>query len=45
MNYNNTIHSLIKLPPVKASLKKNESFVEQNLRERGNKLKGKFHSK
>ena len=40
--YNNRIHSLTKLTPIQASLKKNEGFVYKNLIDKRNKNKPKF---
>ena len=40
--YNNRIHSSIKLTPIQASLKKNEGFVYKNLLDKRNKIKPKF---
>ena len=40
--YNNKVHSSTKLTPTQASLKKNESFVYQNLLDKRKKMKPKF---
>ena len=40
--YNNRIHSSTKLPPVQASLKKNEGYVYINLLDKRKKVKPKF---
>ena len=40
--YNNRIHSSTKLTPIKASLKKNESYVYKNLLDKRKKIKPKF---
>ena len=40
--YNNKVHSSTKLTPTQASLKKNESFVYQNLLDKRKKIKPKF---
>ena len=40
--YNNRIHSSIKLTPIQASLKKNEGFVYKNLLDKRKKVKPKF---
>ena len=40
--YNNRIHSLTKLTPIQASLKKNEGFVYKNLLDKRNKIKPKY---
>ena len=40
--YNNRIHSLIKLTPTQASLKKNEGYVYKNLLDKRKKIKPKY---
>ena len=40
--YNNRIHSLTKLTPIQASLKKNGGFVYNNLLDKRKKIKPKF---
>ena len=40
--YNNRIHSLAKLSPKDASLKKNEGFVYKNLLDKRKRIKPKF---
>ena len=40
--YNNRIHSLTKLTPIQASLKKNEGYVYNNLLDKRKKVKPKF---
>ena len=40
--YNNRIHSSTKLTPIRASLKKNESFVYKNLLDKRKKIQPKF---
>ena len=40
--YNKKVHSSTKLTPIQASLKKNESFVYQNLLDKRKKIKPKF---
>ena len=40
--YNNRIHSLTKLTPIQASLKKNEGYVYKNLLDKRKKVKPKF---
>ena len=40
--YNNRVHSLTKLTPIQASLKKNEGFAYYNLLDKRNKVKPKF---
>ena len=40
--YNNRIHSSIKLTPIQASLKKNEGYVYKNLLDKRKKIKPKF---
>ena len=40
--YNNRIHTSTKLTPIKASLKKNESYVHNNFMEKRKKIKPKF---
>ena len=40
--YNNRIHSSIKLTPIQASLKENEGFVYQNLLDKRKKIKPKY---
>ena len=40
--YNNRIHSLTKLTPIQASLKKNEGYVYKNLLDKRKKIKPKF---
>ena len=40
--YNNRIHSSIKLTPIQASLKKNEGYVYKNLLDKRKKVKPKF---
>ena len=40
--YNNRVHSSTKLPPIQASLKKNEGYVYKNLLDKRKKLKPKY---
>ena len=40
--YNNRIHSSIKLTPIQASLKENEAFVYQNLLDKRKRIKPKY---
>ena len=40
--YNNRVHSSIKLTPIQASLKKNEGYVYKNLLDKRKKVKPKF---
>ena len=40
--YNNRVHSSIKLTPIQASLKKNEGYVHKNLLDKRKKIKTKF---
>ena len=40
--YNNRVHSLTKLTPIRASLKKNEGYVYKNLLDERKKVKPKF---
>ena len=40
--YNNRIHSSIKLTPIQAGLKKNEGFIYKNLLDKRNKIKAKY---
>ena len=40
--YNNKVHSSIKLTPIQASLKKNEGYVYKNLLDKRKKVKPKF---
>ena len=40
--YNNRVHSSIKLSPIQASLKKNEGYVYKNLLDKRKKIKPKF---
>ena len=41
--FNNRTHTCIKLPPIQASLRKNEGFVCKNLIDKRKKLKPKSH--
>ena len=43
--YNNKLHSSTKLPPVRASSKKNEGFVYRKLLDKRKKIKPKFQVK
>ena len=40
--YNNRVHSSIKLSPIQASMKKNEGYVYKNLLDKRNKIKTKY---